>query len=43
MYHKVAKLNQTVSNIELKPWLEGFIHVHGIEQAMKLLKNVGVG
>ena len=42
MYHTVARLNQTVSAIQLAPWLEGFIRVHGQEQAMKFLSNVGV-
>ena len=42
MYHKAARLNQTVSSIQLAPWLEGFIREHGIEQAMKFLSNVGV-
>ena len=42
MYHKVARLNQTLSSIQLAPWLDGFINVHGLEQAMKFLSNVGV-
>ena len=42
MYHKIARVNQTVSSIPLAPWLEGFMKVHGQEQAMKFLSNVGV-
>jgi hypothetical protein len=42
MYNKVAKLNQSISNIDLSPWIEGFMRVHGIKQAKIFLKDVGI-